>query len=48
MQTEKQATDAANKSLAEAQERNNELLKKVEDSEARAAQLQDTVQRFLI
>ncbi|THU70584.1 hypothetical protein C4D60_Mb08t26540 [Musa balbisiana] len=45
MQTEKQATDAANKSLAEAQERNNELLKKVEDSEARAAQLQDTVQR---
>ncbi|RRT54355.1 hypothetical protein B296_00029822 [Ensete ventricosum] len=48
LQTEKQATEAANKSLAEAQQRNNELLKKVEDSEARAEQIQDTVQRFLI
>ncbi|KAJ8491723.1 hypothetical protein OPV22_013444 [Ensete ventricosum] len=46
LQTEKQATEATNKSLAEAQQRNNELLKKVEDSEARAEQIQDTVQRL--
>ncbi|CAL9114571.1 unnamed protein product, partial [Musa acuminata var. zebrina] len=41
---EKQATDSANKAFAEAQNRNIELVKKVEDSEMRADQFQDTVQ----
>ncbi|CAL9173226.1 unnamed protein product, partial [Musa hybrid cultivar] len=43
---EKQATDSANKAFAEAQNRNIELVKKVEDSEMRADQFQDTVQRL--
>ncbi|CAL9113071.1 unnamed protein product [Musa textilis] len=43
---EKQATDSANKAFAEAQNRNIELVKKVEDSETRADQFQDTVQRL--
>ncbi|KAJ8494164.1 hypothetical protein OPV22_015885 [Ensete ventricosum] len=43
---EKQATDSANKAFAEAQIRNTELVQKVEDSETRADQFQDTVQRL--
>ncbi|CAL9092438.1 unnamed protein product [Musa textilis] len=44
--TEKKATDAANKAYAEAQERNNKLVKKVEDSETKIDQLQDSIQRL--
>ena len=48
MLTERQATDAAKKAYFEAQEKNNELAKKFEDAEAKADQLQETVQRFYI
>jgi len=37
--------DAIRKSLTEAQERNDELLKKISDSEYRIHLLQDTVQK---
>ncbi|KAG1367580.1 myosin-17 [Cocos nucifera] len=43
---ELQATDAAKKAYAEAQERNKELAKKGEDAETKADQLQETVQRL--
>ncbi|KAJ8506026.1 hypothetical protein OPV22_006912 [Ensete ventricosum] len=44
--TEKKATDAANKAYAEAQETNNKLVKKVEDSDTKINQLQDSIQRL--
>ncbi|WOL02730.1 Myosin-9 like [Canna indica] len=43
---EKQETDAAKKENAEIQVRYNELVKKVEDSETKIEQLQDTTQRL--
>jgi myosin-5 len=39
--------DTIRKSLAEAQERNDELLKKISDSEYRIHLLQDTVQKLV-
>ncbi|XP_074563080.1 myosin-17-like isoform X2 [Curcuma longa] len=44
--TANQATETANIALAEAQEQNNGLAKRVEDAEMRADQLQDNVQRL--
>uniref|UniRef100_A0A0D9WJ42 Myosin motor domain-containing protein n=1 Tax=Leersia perrieri TaxID=77586 RepID=A0A0D9WJ42_9ORYZ len=43
MEVERQENDRIKKSLVESQERNDELFKKVRDSEYRAQQLQDTV-----
>ncbi|XP_044981103.1 myosin-5-like isoform X2 [Hordeum vulgare subsp. vulgare] len=45
---EKQENDAIRKSLVEAQESNDELFKKVRDSEYKAHQLQDTVQKLQV
>lgn len=45
--TANQATETANIALAEAQEQNNGLAKRVEDAEMRADQLQDNVQRLV-
>lgn len=45
--TANQATETANIALAEAQEQNNGLAKRVEDAEMRADQLQDNVQRLI-
>ena len=47
LEAEKQENDAIRKSLVEAQERNDELFKKVRDSEYKAHQLQDTVQKLV-
>ncbi|XP_062206682.1 myosin-17-like isoform X7 [Phragmites australis] len=44
--TEKQAHEATRKTLTEAQERNEELLKKIHDDEKNILQLQFTIQRF--
>uniref|UniRef100_A0A0E0A235 Myosin motor domain-containing protein n=1 Tax=Oryza glumipatula TaxID=40148 RepID=A0A0E0A235_9ORYZ len=46
LEAERQENDRIRKSLVEAQERNDELFKKVSDSEYRAQQLQDTVQKL--
>ena len=43
---ERQSTDEAKKTYAEAQDRNRELMKKLEDAESKVDQLQDSVQRF--
>ncbi|XP_010231102.1 myosin-11 isoform X2 [Brachypodium distachyon] len=45
---EKQENDAIRKSLVEAQERNDELFKKIRDNEYKAHQLQDTVQKLQV
>jgi myosin-5 len=47
LEAEKQENDSIRKSLVEAQERNDELFKKVRDSEYKAHQLQDTVQKLV-
>jgi hypothetical protein len=47
LEAERQENDRIRKSLVEAQERNDELFKKVSDSEYRAQQLQDTVQKLV-
>uniref|UniRef100_A0A0D9WJ44 Myosin motor domain-containing protein n=1 Tax=Leersia perrieri TaxID=77586 RepID=A0A0D9WJ44_9ORYZ len=47
MEVERQENDRIKKSLVESQERNDELFKKVRDSEYRAQQLQDTVQKLV-
>ncbi|KAL5231718.1 hypothetical protein ABZP36_030494 [Zizania latifolia] len=44
----RQENDRIRKSLVEAQERNDDLFKKVRDSEYRAQQLQDTVQKLQV
>jgi len=44
--SERQSTDEAEKAYAEAQGRNSELMKKLEDAESKVDQLQDSVQRF--
>jgi len=44
--SERQSTDEAKKAYAEAQDRNSELIKKLEDAESKVEQLQDSVQRF--
>ncbi|OEL32655.1 Myosin-17, partial [Dichanthelium oligosanthes] len=46
--TEKQAHEATRKTLSEAQERNEELLKKIHDNDKDILQLQFTIQRALI
>uniref|UniRef100_A0A452ZP88 Myosin motor domain-containing protein n=1 Tax=Aegilops tauschii subsp. strangulata TaxID=200361 RepID=A0A452ZP88_AEGTS len=46
LEAEKQENDAIRKSLVEAQERNDELFMKIRDSEYKAHQLQDTVQKL--
>jgi myosin-5 len=48
LEAERQENDRIRKSLVEAQERNDELFKKVSDSEYRAQQLQDTVQKLQV
>ncbi|XP_015693143.1 myosin-9-like isoform X2 [Oryza brachyantha] len=48
MEAERQENDRTRKSLVEAQERNEGLFKKVRDSEYRAQQLQDTVQKLQV
>ncbi|KAM0843588.1 hypothetical protein ACQ4PT_057616 [Festuca glaucescens] len=48
LEAEKQENDSIRKSLVEAQERNDELFKKVRDSEYKAHQLQDTVQKLQV
>lgn len=45
---EKLESDAAKKAYSEAQERNNELVKKVENAESHIHQLQDTIRRCYI
>lgn len=47
LEAEKQENDAIRKSLVEAQERNDELFMKIRDSEYKAHQLQDTVQKLV-
>jgi len=44
--TEKQAHEATKKTLSEAQERNEELLKKIHDNDKNILQLQFTIQRL--
>lgn len=44
--SERQSTDEAKKAFAEARDRNIELMKKLEDAEAKVDQLQDSVQRL--
>lgn len=46
LSSEKQISDASKKASAEAQGRNDELMKKLEDANAKADQLQDSVQRM--
>nr|AGT17069.1 hypothetical protein SHCRBa_198_P02_F_140 [Saccharum hybrid cultivar R570] len=46
LEAERQENEAIKRSLVEAQERNDVLFKKVRDSEYRAHQLQDTVQKL--
>ncbi|KAM3412160.1 hypothetical protein ACQJBY_003690 [Aegilops geniculata] len=48
LEAEKQETDTIRKSLVEAEERNDELLMKIRDSEYKAHQLQDTVQKLQV
>ncbi|KAF0924298.1 hypothetical protein E2562_009998 [Oryza meyeriana var. granulata] len=48
MEAERQENDRIRKSLVEAQERNDDLFKKVRDSEYRAQLLQDTVQKLQV
>ncbi|CAM0954276.1 unnamed protein product [Alopecurus aequalis] len=48
LEAEKQENGAIRKSLVEAQERNDELFKKARDSEYKAHQLQDTVQKLQV
>lgn len=45
---EKQAKEEARKAQAEAEARNKELIKKVEDSDRKVDQLQDMVQRLVM
>jgi hypothetical protein len=45
LQTERQATETAKKEHAEAERRNEELMKKFEAAEKKIEQLQDTAQR---
>lgn len=47
LEAEKQENGAIRKSLVEAQERNDELFMKIRDSEYKAHQLQDTVQKLV-
>lgn len=47
LEAERQENEAIKRSLVEAQERNDALFKKVRDSEYRAHQLQDTVQKLV-
>jgi myosin-5 len=47
LEAERQENEAIKRSLVEAQERNDVLFKKVRDSEYRAHQLQDTVQKLV-
>lgn len=46
LQTERQATETAKKEHAEAERRNEELMKKFEGAEKKIEQLQDTAQRY--
>lgn len=46
--TEKQGHEATRKMLSEAQERNEELLKKIHDNDKNILQLQFTIQRSVI
>ena len=46
LQTERQATETAKKEHAEAERRNEELMKKFEAAEKKIEQLQDTAQRY--
>ncbi|XP_066368156.1 myosin-17-like isoform X10 [Miscanthus floridulus] len=48
LEAERQENEAIKRSLVEAQERNDVLFKKVRDSEYRAHQLQDTVQKLQV
>ncbi|RCV16773.1 hypothetical protein SETIT_3G164800v2 [Setaria italica] len=48
LEAERQENEAIRRSLVEAQERNEVLFKKVRDSEYRAHQLQDTVQKLQV
>ncbi|AQK88036.1 Myosin family protein with Dil domain [Zea mays] len=48
LEAERQENEAIKRSLVEAQERNDALFKKVRDSEYRAHQLQDTVQKLQV
>ncbi|KAL6610563.1 hypothetical protein ACP70R_040532 [Stipagrostis hirtigluma subsp. patula] len=48
LEAEKQENETIRRSLVEAQERNDVLFKKVRDSEYRAHQLQDTVQKLQV
>ena len=48
MLSEKQAHEATKKNLSEAQERNEELLKKIHDNDKNILQLQFTIQRSII
>ena len=47
LQNQKQEVEEAKKSLIEADARNAELMKKFEDAEKRAEQLQESTQRFV-
>lgn len=47
LEAERQENETIRRSLVEAQERNDVLFKKVRDSEYRAHQLQDTVQKLV-
>ena len=47
LEAERQENETIRRSLVEAQERNDVLCKKVRDSEYRAHQLQDTVQKLV-
>jgi hypothetical protein len=48
LETERKATEAAKREHAEAERRNEELIKKFEGAEKKIEQLQDTVQRYNI